>query len=200
MAVVLRRRRRAARPNHDELAHGRRSLCRSPTTSHRTSVEVESGRVQGDRHRRVGRVRHVSGFFEPAVIEASLLFSVVVRRIGSSIWRIQGWRTDVRFSDFRIVLRCTGVGGPGCAHLKGSSERQFCVMQQSPHGEATPRPATCSRPTFGPSASLWMKGWQTDRSRGAAKTPGQSITRPLPKTGEGLILNSVAAVLRVASR
>ena len=139
MAVVLRRRRRAARPNHDQLAHGRRSLCRSPTTSHRTSVEVESGRVQGDRHRRVGRVRHVSGFFEPAVNEASLLFSVVVRRIGSSIWRIQGCRTDVRFSDFRIVLRCTGVGGPGCAHLKGSSERPFVrcnrVLTVRPHRE-----------------------------------------------------------------
>ena len=33
------------------------------------------------------------------MIEASSLFWVVVRRIGSSIWRIHGWRTNVRFSD-----------------------------------------------------------------------------------------------------
>ena len=66
------------RPNHDELPHGHRTSCRSPTTSHRASVKVESG---AGCKATATAVRDVSGFLEPAVIEASLLIWLVMRRI-----------------------------------------------------------------------------------------------------------------------
>jgi hypothetical protein len=56
----------------------------------------------------------------------------------------------------------------------------ICVLQQSPHGEATRGQRLATGRPFVPSA-LWMKGWQTDAWRCKRRQASQSLILSLMK-------------------
>jgi hypothetical protein len=121
------------RPDRDELPHGHRSHVVRRRHHIAPSSRLIRYRLQDDRHRLPVRVRHVSGFFEPVMIEGSWLLwgNRAMNRLVSLGTRL-GCPTGLRFSDFRRSSAIPESPPPAERKLKGSSGPQFVCCNRVP--------------------------------------------------------------------